>query len=110
MELDVNALNVVHNEEAGRFEINLGNGLAILTYRRYPDRIVYNHTEVPVPLRGRGIAAKLTRAALDYARAQQLHVVPTCPYTVAFIRKHPEYLDLLTPEDLKRFVGASPGI
>jgi uncharacterized protein len=103
MPFDLDTLKVVHNEAAGQFEINLGSAIAILAYRRYADRIVYFHTEVPPPFEGRSIAAKLTRFALDYARAQHLHVVPTCPYTAAFIRKHHEFYDLLSPEDRQRF-------
>jgi uncharacterized protein len=104
MDFDLEALTVVHNEAENRFEIALGSELALLTYRRRPECIVYNHTEVPREFEGRGIAAKLTRAGLDYARSQNLRVVPTCPYTADFIRKHSEYQDLLTPEDLRRFV------
>ncbi|HUI74809.1 MAG TPA: GNAT family N-acetyltransferase [Candidatus Acidoferrum sp.] len=104
MDLDLDALKVVHNGAENRFEIALGNELALLTYRRRPDCIVYNHTEVPRAFEGRGIAGKLTRAGLDYARSQNLHVVPTCPYIADFIRKHPEYQDLLAPEDLRRYV------
>lgn len=103
-EIDVNALAVLHNERHSRFEIVLDNDLAFLTYRRQPGRIVYNHTEVPTAFRARGIAAKLTRTALDYARTQNLQVFPSCPYVAAYIRKHPEYHDLLTSEDLKRYV------
>jgi uncharacterized protein len=104
MQIDLNSLNVVHNETESRFEINLGNETAVLTYRRYPDQIIYNHTEVPRSFEGRGIAAKLTRAALEYARAMNLRVVPTCPYIAGFIRKNSEYQDLLKPDDLRRFV------
>jgi len=104
MDFDLDALTVVLNESENRFEIALGRELALLTYRRRPDCIVYNHTEVPRAFEGRGIAGKLTRVALDYARSQKLLVVPTCPFTAEFIAKHPEYQDLLTPEDLKRFV------
>jgi hypothetical protein len=104
MEIDVSGLTVVHNEPYSQFEIALGSDMALLTYRRQPGRIIFNHTEVPPAFRMRGVAAKLTRAALDYARAQDVDVVPSCPYVAAYIRKHPEDRDLLTPEDLKRYV------
>ena len=38
------------------------------------------------------------RAALDEARRQGLAVVPLCPYVAGWIRRHPEYAELLTPE------------
>ena len=32
---------------------------------------------------------------LDEARSRGLRVVPTCPYVASYIRKHPEYADLV---------------
>jgi len=50
---------------------------------------------VPPALEGRGIAGKLARAALDYARERKLSVIPRCPFVAAYIRKHPEYQSLV---------------
>jgi len=51
--------------------------------------------EVPQPLERRGFAARMTRAALDFARSESLQVEPRCPYTAAFMQKNPEFADLL---------------
>jgi len=93
---------VVHNKGARRFEMNLDGQTAMLTYRRFPGRIIFDHTEVPKPHEGHGIAARLARAVLDFARANQLQVVPLCPYVSSFIRKHAEYQDLLSATDLQK--------
>lgn len=93
---------VVHNEEARRFELNIGGQIALLTYRRFPDRIVFDHTEVPKPFEGHGIASKLARSALDFARLNHLRVVPLCSYVSSFVRKHAEYQDLLSSSDLQK--------
>ena len=100
MSVNLDNVSVTHNEEARRFEIPVNGLRALLTYRRFPERIVFDHTEVPKPLEGRGLAAKLARFALDFARANHLRVVPLCPYVSNFIRKHPEYQDLLSSDDL----------
>lgn len=102
MELNLDHVVVIHNEEGQRFEATVDGLRALLTYRRFPDRIVFPHTEVPAPLEGQGLAAKLTRAALDFARTNHLRVVPLCPYVASFLQKHPEYQDLLSTEDLQR--------
>ena len=44
---------------------------------------------------GRGVAGDLVKAALDYARAQGLRVVPACSYSAAYVQRHPEYADLV---------------
>jgi uncharacterized protein len=109
--VDVNLDNiaVVHNEKAHRFEMEINGLRSILAYRRFPDRIHFIHTEVPAPLEGRGLAAKLARTALDFARANHLRVVPVCAYVVDFMRKHSEYQDLVSADDLKRILSQQKG-
>jgi len=53
------------------------------------------HTEVPPSLRGRGIAATLARTALEYARDEKLKVDVICPLVADYIRKNPEFDDLV---------------
>jgi predicted GNAT family acetyltransferase len=52
------------------------------------------------------LAGKLTSFALDYARAKHLRVVPRCPYVSSFIRKHAEYQDLVSAEDLQKLLSS----
>lgn len=88
-------LPVVHNTAAKRFEINLDGKIAFSKYLLAGEKIIIEHTEVPVELEGRGIAGRIARTALDYARAQKLRVMPLCPFTAGFIHRHPEYQDLV---------------
>ena len=60
--------NVTHNEEQSRFEATTDGQVSVLDYRRDGDVMTMTHTGVPSALRGRGIAGKLTAAALGYAR------------------------------------------
>ena len=92
---DTQASEVIHNVPEERFELRVGDALCLLNYRRLPEKLLIYHTEVPQQLEGRGLAARLTRAALAYARAENLQVDPRCPYTAAFFQKHPEFQDLL---------------
>ena len=63
--------------------------------RRSSDRIAFIHTEVAPSLEGHGLGAKLVEGALDDVRAHGLHVVPICPFVATFVRRHPEYEDLV---------------
>jgi len=87
--------DVFHNVTLQRFELRVGDALCLIDYHRSPGKLVIYHTEVPPPLERRGLAACMTRAALDFARSQNLQVEPRCPYTAYFMRKHLEYADLL---------------
>jgi predicted GNAT family acetyltransferase len=57
--------------------------------------VVVTHTEVDDSFQGRGLAGQLVRAMLDDIRARGEHVIPRCPYTRAWIDKHPDYQDLV---------------
>ena len=60
--------HVVHNVAEQRFELRVGEDLSVIDYGLVPGKLVIYHTGVPPQLRGRGIAARITRAALDFAR------------------------------------------
>jgi predicted GNAT family acetyltransferase len=95
MEINLADINVSNNVAQSRFEATVNGRTAFIKYRRSGETITFIHTEVPAELEGQGLAAKLTRAALDDARAKQLKVVALCPYVAGYIRKHAEYQDLL---------------
>jgi hypothetical protein len=107
MDFNLNDVAVINNVEAQRFEARVQNLLSLLTYRRLGNRITFVHTEVPPALERKGLAAKLTRTALDFARAENLQVIPLCPYVANYIRKHPEVQDLLAPADLRNILSRS---
>lgn len=86
------SLSVIHDEGNHRFEIHLSDTeTALLAYIPRGRQLDLVHTEVPPPWERRGIAELLVRAALDYAREQELTIIPSCPYVQAFLRRHPEY-------------------
>ena len=53
------------------------------------------HTEVPGPLRGRGIAGVLAKTALEYARDHLLKVDVICPMVASYLAKNPEFQGLV---------------
>jgi predicted GNAT family acetyltransferase len=97
-------VTVANNETAQRYEARVGGQLAVIIYQQLGDRIVFIHTEVPEALEGHGIAGKMARFALDDARARRLMVIPQCPFVASYIRRHPEYADLVPPGDRARFL------
>ena len=54
------------------------------------------HTDVDPKWEGQGVGSELVRGALDDLRARGLKVRPLCPFVAAFIRRHPEYEDLVS--------------
>jgi len=56
---------IVHDAAASRFEASVQGQLCVLDYQRRDGVLVMPHTSVPPALRGRGIAEKLVRTALE---------------------------------------------
>ena len=52
-------------------------------------------TEVSAKLQGQGIGQQLVVHAVDYARKNQMKIIPICPYAKKQFEKHPEYSDVL---------------
>ena len=88
-------VTVIHNPDAHRFEATVEGQTAELTYRRSGDEIVFTHTGVPTALEGRGIGSALAKAGLEYAKAENLTVVPLCSFIRSYIERKPEYQPLV---------------
>ena len=87
---------VADHPQLSRYEIRLDGEVAgFVRYLRRPDRLDLVHTGVEPRYEGRGLAARLVAGVLDDVRAKGEHVVASCPYVAAYLKKHPEQADLL---------------
>jgi predicted GNAT family acetyltransferase len=86
---------VIDNKTRSRFELDIDGGIAFANYRLMPQAVIITHTETPSSLRGRGVASELVRGALDLIRADGRKVIAGCGFVVDYLRKHPEYADLV---------------
>ena len=78
------------NDTRNRYEFDVDGGEALAFYRLADGVMTFTHTEVPAPLRGRGLGSQMMRAVLQDVRAQGLKVVPRSSRTIsAAIRSSP---------------------
>lgn len=91
--------DVTDNAELSRYEMAVDGETAFVTYVRQGGRLTLVHTEVPQSLGGRGVGSLLARAVLEDVRKRGLRVVPECPFIAAFIKRHPEFADLVVAPD-----------
>ncbi len=86
-------MTITHNVAQQRYELPVEHGLAIAVYREQGDARVFTHTEVPPEDEGKGIGARIVKAALEDTRNQGFRIVPACSFVVAYVRRHPEFDD-----------------
>lgn len=87
---------VTNNTALQRFEVRIGDQLAVLNYRKDGNHVTFIHTGVPQDLEGRGIGSAIAHDALEYAKTEGLEVVPLCPFVRGYIEKHPEYRSMVS--------------
>ncbi|MGH3745167.1 MAG: GNAT family N-acetyltransferase [Mycobacteriales bacterium] len=69
-------------------------GSSAEVHDRGHDRAIV-HTETADGFEGRGLAGELVTAMLGQIRTEGLGLVPVCPYVQSYLKKHPEYADLV---------------
>lgn len=90
-------LRIADNPSARRYEAHLGDRVAAFSeYIPVEGGLIFTHTIVEPDLEGRGIGSQLVREELDDVRRRGLKVTPKCPFVRAWIRRHPEYSDLVS--------------
>ena len=88
-------IDVERNDDLSRYEGRIdGELITVVNYVRRVNVLDITHTRTRIRWRGRGMAGKVTAAALEDIRAQGWRVHPICPYTVSFLDQHPEYAQL----------------
>lgn len=69
--------------------------VAEMTYSKAgPERIIIDHTEVSDEARGEGLGKKLVYHAVEYARENDLKILPLCPFARSVFSKNPEIRDV----------------
>ena len=85
------------NAEARRYELTVDGQTAVVLYNTTAGGLMITETIVPVPLEGRGIASRMAKHVLADLTQRGLVILPTCPFFAGYLKKHPEYADLVHP-------------
>jgi predicted GNAT family acetyltransferase len=100
-------VNVSDNPGAEQFDITVdGEQAGHASYRRKPGIIAFIHTEIDPEFEGQGLGGQLIEAALNSAQAEEIDVLPFCPFVNKYISEHDEFLPLV-PEAMRAQFGLS---
>jgi len=92
---EMNDTKITHSEDQRKFETVVDGKKGVVEYLQVGNRIIFTHTEVDPALEGQGIASRLAKHVLEYAREMEYEVMPLCPYIAGYINRHPEYRSLV---------------
>lgn len=87
----------INDTRKGYFEaVEGGKEAGKMTYTWAGDsKFIIDHTEVSPDFNGKGVGKKLVLAAVDYARANNVKIIPLCPFAKSVFDKVEEIRDVL---------------
>lgn len=87
----------INNETKGAFKaIEDGKEAGNMTYSwAGENRFIIDHTEVNPEFSGKGVGKKMVLAAVEYARENNLKIIPLCPFAKSVFDKLEDIRDVL---------------
>ena len=86
---------LVNNEAIHNFELVVEGHRAFIDYKQKGDKVYLIHTEVPVELKGKGVAEAIVEKTFRYMEERHLKLIPLCVYVGMYLKRHPEWNRLL---------------
>lgn len=88
-------IDVTDNAARNRYELEVDGQTAYARYRKESGVLFIDYVEAPPALRGTGAAGRLMDGMMQQARAEGLKVTPICGYAALWLRRHPDYSDMM---------------
>ena len=85
----------IDDTENNNYSFDLGKFRPRMEHIKAKDKIYLTHTEVPAALEGQGVGTELVRQVLEDIKKKELTLVPLCPFVAAYIKKHPQWRELV---------------
>lgn len=88
----------INNEAKGFFKaVEDGKEAGRMTYSWAGEhKFIIDHTEVDPAFNGRGVGKKMVLAAVEYARKNDLKIIPLCPFAKSVFDKTEAIRDVLS--------------
>ena len=61
-----------------------------------PGKMNIEHTEVSEELKGQNVGYQLVKTAVEFARANNIKIIPLCPFANSVFKRKPEFADVLS--------------
>ncbi len=84
-------MEIKHDTAGHKAWTEIDGNMASVEYILNEGVLDIQHTYVPAPLEGKGIASQLVKFVYDYACENGLEPAATCSYAQAWLKRHPDY-------------------
>ena len=86
-----------NRETKGEFVATFdGQKAGLMTYSwAGDDKIIIDHTEVEPAYNGKGVGKAMVYKAVEFAKENNLKIIPLCPFAKATFQKNEEIRDVL---------------
>lgn len=84
-------MEIKHDKINQRFVLEIEGQEVYTAYTLEENAMELYTTYTPPNLRGKGLAEKVVRAAIEYAKDNKLSVIPSCSYVAVFLQRNPDY-------------------
>ena len=88
-------ITVRHDEAHHRYQALIGEEVAGTAHYRVREEKDFWHTEVKPEYEGKGVGTALAKAVFEDLRARGEKAVIECPFLQSYLKRHPEYADLV---------------
>lgn len=96
-------IEILDDQDEHAYMIHVdGRRVGKAVYHMRGGRHFFVHTEIDPDMNGRGLGRRLVEFALEDVKAKNGTVVPICPFFRAYLKRHPEYDELIDHEILAR--------
>jgi hypothetical protein len=90
---------IKHEESGSKGKFYMEDEIGITSELRYSTPeigvLIIDHTETRIEFKGKGLASRLVKKSVEYARENKFKIVPGCSYAKAHFDRHKEYEDVL---------------
>jgi predicted GNAT family acetyltransferase len=86
-----------NNLEEKEYQAEVDGHTARMEYILANNKIYLTHTEVPRALEGKGVASSMVKQVFAEIEDKKLQLVPLCPFVATYIKRHPEWSKLVSP-------------
>jgi uncharacterized protein len=90
-------INQSESGSKGKFQaLENGTQIGLMTYSiAGEDKIIIDHTEVIPAYNGKGIGKKLVVKAVEFARKNNIKILPLCPFARGVFARNKDLRDVL---------------